>query len=305
MISGLISLYVATLIKNTNYITVEPKKVSAFEEMLSVAPIPEETSEKNTADELANSPLGGKKPPIQAASYMAVDLRSGKILVEKKMKERRSIGSITKLMSALIILDEHNLNEIVKVPASGINIEGSRIWLAQGEKITIRDLLYGLLIQSGNDAAYTLAIHNAGSVEKFVTKMNEKARKLGLINTHFGNPAGLDRADNYSTAEDISFLAGFAYRNSFIRYTVGLSKLTIMSVNQQFKHELKNTNILLEKDPRFKGFKTGHTAEAGYSFVGLAILPNNAPILTVILDSPDRFKESVTLLEWTAKNFTW
>ncbi len=295
MISGIISLYVASLVRTIPYVKTEVRPPAPFHEMLSAAPLPEEKKEVSTKTQ----------PTIQASSYMAIDLRSGKILAEKKMKSRRSIGSITKLMTALIILDENDLNEIVKVPAGGINIEGSRIWLAQGEKITIRDLLYGILIHSGNDAAYTLAIHNAGSIENFIAKMNEKAGKLGLAGTHFGNPAGLDRADNYSTAEDIGLLGSYAYRNSFIRHAVSISKLTIISTNGQFKHELKSTNTLLEKDSRFRGLKTGHTAEAGYSFVGVATLPNNAPILTVVLDSPDRFKESISLLDWTSQNFTW
>ncbi len=295
MISGLISLYVASLIKTMPYVKTEVPTPVPFHQVLSAAPLPEEKKEV----------AAKSSPGIQASSYIAMDLRSGKILTSKNIKSRRSIASITKLMTALIILDEHDLNDIVKVSANGINIEGSRIWLAQGEKITIRDLLYGLLIHSGNDAAYTLAIHNAGTIEKFITKMNEKAGKLGLTATHFGNPAGLDRADNYSTAEDIALLGSYAYRNSFIRHAVSIPKITVMSVNGQFKHELKSTNTLLEKDSRFRGLKTGHTAEAGYSFVGVATLPNNAPILTVVLDSPDRFKESIALLDWTRENFTW
>jgi len=300
MISGFLSLYFASILHSIPQAKVETQNQGAtqFQNILSVAPVPEA---KVTSDQKNIPP-----PKIQANAYVIMDLRSGKMLGQKSIGERRSIGSITKLITALIILDENNLNDIVTVPDSATKVEGSRIWLASGEKITVRDLLSGLLIHSGNDAAYTLAIFNAGSVDKFVGKMNEKAKKLGLNNTHFGNPAGLDHSDNYSTAEDIALLGSYAYRNSFIRYTVGISKTTVSSVNGKFKHELENTNILLVKDPRFKGLKTGHTLEAGYSFVGVATLPNNnASLLTVVLDSPDRFKESIALVDWAASNFNW
>lgn len=304
MISGLISLYVATLMKSIPQVKTEAHPSAVFQNILTAAPVPQTKTVAQTSS--ATEPSSTTPAPtIQASAYIITDLRSGKVLSGKKVGERRAIGSITKLMTALIILDENNLNDIIKVPESATKVEGSRIWLASGEKITIRDLIYGLLIHSGNDAAYTLAISNAGSVDKFVIKMNDKAGKLGLKNTHFTNPAGLDRDGNYSTAEDIALLGSYAYRNSFIRYVVSIPKITIMSVNQQFKHELESTNTLLTRDPRFKGLKTGYTLEAGHSFAGVAILPNNATLLTVVLDSPDRFKESVKLVDWAAENFKW
>ena len=303
MISGLISIYLATLMKSLPQVKTEQHPSAMFQNVLTAAPIPQ--TKANTETSSPADPSTTSSPAIQASAYIVVDLRSGKTLSGKKVGERRAIGSITKLMTALIVLDENNLNDIVKVPESATKVEGSRIWLAAGEKITIRDLIYGLLIHSGNDAAYTLAIYNSGSIETFVAKMNDRAQKLGLKNTHFTNPAGLDRDDNYSTAEDIALLGSYAYRNSFIRYAVSIPKITVMSVNQQFKHELESTNVLLTTDPRFKGLKTGYTLEAGHSFVGVATLPNNATLLTVVLDSPDRFKESVKLVNWAAENYNW
>lgn len=305
MISGIISLYVATLMKSIPHVKTEVHPSAKYQDILTAAPVPETkmTGEANSAASNASTKMSS--PAIQASAYIITDLRSGKVLSGKKVGERRSIGSITKLMTALVVLDENSLNDIVKVSEGATKVEGSRIWLASGEKITIRDLIYGLLIHSGNDAAYALAIYNAGSVEKFAIKMNDKAGKLGLKNTHFTNPAGLDRDNNYSTAEDIALLGSFAYRNSFIRHAVSISKLTILSVNQQFKHELESTNTLLIRDPRFKGLKTGYTLEAGHSFAGVATLPNNASLLTVVLDSPDRFKESIKLVDWAAENFNW
>lgn len=296
MFASLISFYLATLIQNLPQFTTNEIKPAQFQDILTASPVPQPTSPSGPDMSTLN---------IQASAYIAVDLKSGKMLVQKNIKEQRSIGSITKLITALIILDENNINDIVKVPLAATSIEGSRIWLAEGEKITIRDLLSGLLIHSGNDAAYALALYNTGSIDGFAAKMNDKARKLGLTKTHFANPAGLDRDGNFSTAEDIATLGAFAYRNAFIRNTVAISSTSVSSINGQFKHELKSTNELLTKDPRIKGLKTGYTVEAGKSFVSVAIIGHGSPILTVVLNSPDRFKETESLIDWSVANFTW
>ncbi len=296
MFTSLISFYLATIIQGLPQITMSEVKPSQFQNILTASPIPQPALPSGPDMSALN---------IQASAYLAVDLRSGKMLAQKNIKEQRSIGSITKLITALVILDEHDINEVVKVPLAATKTEGSKIWLAEGEKITIRNLLYGTLIHSGNDAAYALAMYDTGSLGKFVEKMNDKAKKLGLNATNFANPAGLDRDGNYSTAEDIATLGAFAYRNAFIRNTVSIASTTVTSVNGQFKHELKSTNELLTKDPRIKGLKTGYTLEAGKSFVSVAIIENGSPILTVVLNSPDRFKETESLIDWTANNFTW
>ena len=296
MFASLISFYLATLMQGFPQFTINEIKPSQFQDILTASSIPQSVSPSGPDMSTLN---------IQASAYLAIDLNSGKMLAQKNIREQRSIGSITKLITALIILDENNINDVVKVPLAATSIEGSRIWLAEGEKITVRDLLAGTLIHSGNDAAYALALYNAGSLNGFVTKMNDKAKRLGLTQTHFANPAGLDRDGNFSTAEDIATLGAFAYRNAFIRSTVSVASTTVKSVNGQFKHELKSTNELLTKDPRIKGLKTGYTLEAGKSFVSVAIIEHGTPILTVVLNSPDRFKETETLIDWTIANFTW
>lgn len=296
MFASLISFYLATLIQNLPQLTTNEIKPSQFQDILTASPVPQAISSSGPSTNDLN---------IQASAYIVIDLKSGKTLIQKNMKEQRSIGSITKLITALIILDENNINDVVKIPRAATTIEGSRIWLAEGEKITVRDLLSGMLIHSGNDAAYALAIYNAGSVESFLGKMNDKAKRLGLTQTHFANPAGLDRDGNYSTAEDIATLGTFAYRNAFIRSIVSIPSMTVSSVNGQFKHELKSTNELLVKDPRVKGLKTGYTVEAGKSFVSVAVVGHGSPILTVVLNSPDRFKETESLIDWSVANFIW
>ena len=308
MFTTLISLYLTTLLNQLPQAEVARPtgniNSSALADILSAYPVPspiQSEKQSNTAEASSST----SSPDIKASAYIGLDIRSGKILIEKNTKEKRSIGSITKLMTALIILDENNINDVVNVPVETTQVEGSKIWLTPKEKITIKDLLYAMLIHSGNDAAYALALHNSGSIEAFVSKMNEKARKLGLTQTHFGNPAGLDRDNNYSSAYDVSQLGVYAYRNNFIRSTVAISKITISSISGLFKHELKSTNELLERDSRIKGLKTGYTVEAGHSFVGVAMLGNGTPILTVVLDSPDRFKETTTLVDWISHNYIW
>lgn len=311
MFTSLISLYLGTLLNQLPAASIKQIKPAIYADILTAYAMPEpiapsRPSSPSSSSESSESPSKTDATlNIQATSYLAMDIKSSKILTEKNADEKRSIGSITKLMTALIILDENNINDVVKIPLEATKAQGSRIWLAQGEKITIKDLLYGTLIHSGNDAAYALAIHNAGSAEKFAEKMNEKAKKLGLGATHFGNPAGLDFDNNSSTSHDVAQLGIYAYRNNFIRHAVAIPKITVISTNGQFKHELKSTNELLEKDPRIKGLKTGYTLEAGKSFVGIAILPNGSPILTVVLDSPNRFKETQSLVDWIEKNFSW
>src|SRR3989338_4420576 len=155
MFTTLISFYLATLVQGLPQLTMNEIKPSQFQNILTASLVPQSKTESGPDTSTLK---------IQSSAYLAIDLRSGKTLVEKSTNERRAIGSITKLITALIILDEHDINEVVKIPLAATKIEGSRIWLAEGEKITIRDLLYGTLIHSGNDAAYALALYNTGNL---------------------------------------------------------------------------------------------------------------------------------------------
>lgn len=295
MLSALLSLYFSTLISHTSLgqqINVpKPLHAAAYKEILSVSPMPIQTKEGT--------------PQIQAGSALIMDVNSGVMLWGKEISTRRQIGSITKLMTALVVLEENNTNDIIKISAAASNIEGSRIWIAEGEKITVQDLLYASIIHSANDASYALAEFNSsGSIKKFVEKMNEKGKELGLKNTHFSNPVGFDGPENYSTAEDIAILARYAWRNNFIRHAAGIAKKEIQSLRGT-KFKLENTNGLLEKDSRFKGLKTGHTAEAGYSFVGIAETESAYSVMTIVFNSPNRFQESINLIDWVNEHYKW
>ncbi len=247
-------------------------------------------------------------PIINAESALAYDIESGSLLFQSNIDERRKIASISKLMTAMIIIDSHALQEKVKVPAAATKVEPVKIWLLPGEEITIENLLYGLLIHSGNDAALTLALMDSKTEEAFVAKMNAKARELGLTNTHFTNASGLDDAKSFSSARDVLKMGIKALKYDFIRKTVRMKKLNIASTDGKIRHELETTNELLgNKNFRIFGLKTGQTLGAGPSFVALAEIGGNnkspREILTVVLGSPNRFQETKMLIDWVSRAY--
>jgi D-alanyl-D-alanine carboxypeptidase len=243
-------------------------------------------------------------PIIEAKSALVIDLETNQELFNQNPTEKLPIASITKLMTALIILEEHPMEEIVTITKESTEITGSKIWLFQDEKISIRDLLYAILIHSANDAAHALAIHNGGSVDKFVEKMNQKAQSIGLQNTNFSNPIGFDDPENFSNAYDLSLLGRHSFRQEFIRQAATINEMTIISIDGKFPHELKSTNLLLQNSNySIKGLKTGSTDEAGQCLITVAELSNGRKILTVILNSQDRFLETKKLIDWAQRAY--
>lgn len=243
-------------------------------------------------------------PVMEAKSVFSIDLNTGSPLFSKAIFERRQIGSIEKLVTAMVILDNHRLDEKTIVSKNAASQEGSKMWLAPGEEITVENLLFGMLVNSGNDAAVALAEFDSGSEQQFVAKMNEKVRSMFLKDTHFTNAKGFDDPENYSTAYDTIVFSRAALSYPFIREKVKIKNAEVFSAKGGVRHKLESTNELLE-NPFFKvvGLKTGKTPAAGESFVSLAIGPNNHEILTVILDSPSRFKETKILLDWLTRNY--
>lgn len=242
---------------------------------------------------------------ISAKSALALDVKSGIFLYEKNTDEKLPIASITKLMTAIIITEEEDLNALVKVSRNAAVTPGSKIWLYPGEVISVENLLAALLIHSANDAAVALAEFHAVTEEKFVKKMNQKAQKLGLKNTNFANATGLDNTENYSTARDISMLATYAIKKRIIRHFTAESNLKIQSQDGNLTHELKNTNEILGGPFNIIGLKTGNTEQAGPSLVALAKGSENHEVITVILNSENRFAETTELFNWIYQNYHW
>jgi len=245
------------------------------------------------------------EPLLDASSVIAVDLETETILHEKNAHERRQIASITKLMTAIVILEENEPGETVTVSENAASTEGSSMYLRAGEEIALENLIYGMIINSANDAAITLAEHNAGNVDAFVEKMNKKALSLGLINTHFANPVGLDDPENYSSAYDVAKLAIQAYKHKFIRHSAKMKELEVKSTNGQLIHQLKSTNVLLDSYLNIKGLKTGRTDGAGLCLTSVAENKTENQIITVVLNSPDRFRETKILIDWVFRAYTW
>lgn len=295
MLTTVLSIYIASLLSLGDVYVLEgmtpPLNTQPFSINNQVATIPVKKPE-NIA------------PVIHAASAIAVDLNSGEILYEKSAHQSRELASLTKIMTATIIAEENGLDDVATVSSKAATISGSRMWLYNGEKIKVENLLYGLLVHSANDAAMALAEYNAENEENFVKKMNKKAKELHLYNTHYANPVGFDDPNNYSSAYDLSILGKYAYNKQFIRHATSLDKIEVKSENGGIKHNLETTNEVLNNFLGFKGLKTGLTDQAGECFLGVAEKDGHQ-ILTVVLNSPNRFQESKILADWVFRSYTW
>ncbi len=231
---------------------------------------------------------------LSASGMLLLDLQSGETLLSRNENQRRKVASLTKIMTALLILENHNLNEIVPVPTLADGIRGSAVGLKAGEFFRIGDLLKALLIPSANDAAYALAIDDAGSVSRFVERMNKRASSLGLKNTHFTNPAGLDSTEQYSSVRDLSWLTIAALKHPVFRKIVSTKSGTIEATTGQ-SFDLRNTNELLHENPHVFGVKTGTTDLAGECLIVL-FEEEHRPYLLVLIGSNDRYTDSLYLL---------
>ena len=236
------------------------------------------------------------------ASY-SVDLISNEVLTSKDADERLQVASLTKLMTAYVILkNEPDLNKEFVVPVLAGQVGDSVMGLTTGDRLTVRDLLAGLLMNSGSDAAQTLAANDAGSVTAFVAKMNEAATSLGFTNTHFANPVGWDDAANYSSAKDLTELARILIRNQTFAEIVSTKTKTITTTAGRVI-QLATTNQLLY-NPGYIGIKTGNTNEAGECLISL-YKDGKTEMLTTVIGSSNRFAETDSIKGWILDHFSW
>jgi len=240
-------------------------------------------------------------PLVSAKSVYAFDPDSQVSLFEKNTQENLRPASLTKLMTALVVLEHCDPKTIITV--GKISENGSLMGLVEGERITIESLLYGLLLPSGNDAAYVLAEGCLGSVEHFVYSMNRKAQYLGMKNTHFTNPAGFDNPNHYSNARDLAILSQESLKNEMISKIIRTKALDVTDISGQMVHGLENLNELLD-NPEVLGIKTGRTQAAGENLI-LARKKNGHTVIVIILGSQDRFSEGRLISDWIFKNFDW
>ena len=227
---------------------------------------------------------------VSARSAVLMDAQTERIIYEKLPDQQSLIASTTKIMTALVVCEQCNVLDRMEIPGEAVGIEGSSMYLKEGEVLTVQELLYGLMLRSGNDAAVALAIYCGGTVEGFAELMNDKARQLGLTNTHFVNPNGLDAPGHYSSARDLAVLAAYAMDNPVFRQTVSTKTVTIG------ERVLQNHNKLLWQVDGADGVKTGYTRAAGRILVSSATR-NGRRLVAVTIHAPDDWRDHNTLLE--------
>ncbi|MDP2874166.1 MAG: D-alanyl-D-alanine carboxypeptidase [bacterium] len=246
---------------------------------------------------------------IAAKAALVTDLATGEVMLEKEAKLPLPPASTTKIITALIALENYSLGEVVTVnPVCGsLTKDQSQMGLVAEEKITVENLLYGLLVQSASDAACALAQAFPGGEVEFVAAMNSKAKNLGMNQTTFSNPSGNDTdesAPHFSSAWDLTIAAKEALKSATFRQIVGTKEINLSSFDQKYWHLVRNTNELLFTFPGTVGVKTGYTEKA----LGCLVLDyalKNHEVLVVVLGSQDRFGEARSLAEWAFKAYKW
>ena len=227
---------------------------------------------------------------ISAQKAILMDATTNRVLYEKNADERSLIASTTKIMTALVVCEQCNVLDRFRIPKEAVGIEGSSMYLKEGEVLTVQELLYGLMLHSGNDAAVALAIYCGGTVEGFAQLMNDKAHRLGLSGTHFENPNGLDSPGHYSTARDLAVLSVYAMRNPIFSKIVSTKTVTVG------ERSLRNHNKLLWRIEGADGVKTGFTKAAGRILVSSA-MRDGRRLVAVTINAPDDWRDHQALLE--------
>jgi len=243
---------------------------------------------------------------LSASGIVIFNSDNGQVVYGREQKIQRSMASLTKLMTALIIVENHELDELVTIPYSVVDVVGNKAYLPPGKKFTVGDLLSALLVNSANDAALTLAQFHSGSSAAFVGEMNERALELGLRSTSFTNPAGLDNPAHWSTPQDIAWLAMFAMRYPEIADRLGRAGQRIVSTDGD-SIQLYHTHALLHKqsdtEAEVLAGKTGTTVDAGQCLMSIVSSGNNHYIV-VLLHSAQRYTDMNTILSVLSQNPT-
>ena len=230
----------------------------------------------------------------ESAGECVIEISSRRFLKERNADKRLPMASTTKILTALVILEESDLDEIVTVPKEAAGTEGSSVYLKAGEQISVRDLLYGLMLRSGNDCAVTLALHHSGSIQNFARAMNDRALLIGAENSHFVNPHGLPDERHYTTARDLALIAAAAMQNDTFR--------EIVSTKFYEPRNWQNKNKMLWNFEGALGVKTGFTVRAGRCLVSAAER-GGMTLVSVVLNSPQMFERSEELLQGAFENY--
>ena len=230
-----------------------------------------------------------------AKSMCVIESSSKRVLYSKNEEQKLPMASTTKIMTAITAIESGvDLDTYFEIPHEAVGISGTSIYLRDGERLTIRDLLYGLMLVSGNDASYAIGEYVGGGVEHFIDMMNWKARQIGAFNTHFANTHGLDEEGHYTTAHDLALITSYALKNDVFREIVSTKDMQITNEDGKVRY-FRNKNKLLSVLDGAIGVKTGYTGDAGRCLVS-AVERGNMQIVCVVLDCKPMFEESAELL---------
>lgn len=241
---------------------------------------------------------------VLAEAAFVVDFESGVPLYSKNADKKLYPASLTKLMTALVALDYYTPEQILTVKRLSPVAYESEMGLAVGEELTLKTLIYGLLVPSGNDAAYTIADNYPGGIENFLYAMNKKAENLAMKNTHFDNPSGFDGLRHHTTARDLAILTQVALRSDLVNDVVATYGITLGDIEGRKSYSVKNVNQFLGYLYGADGVKTGYTDLAGQCLIA-SVSRDGHRVISVVLKSSDRFFDSGRLIEWVYRNFQW
>ena len=251
----------------------------------------------------ASGTLSGSKAVINAAEYSApysaeivMEVNTGRVVYASNEHTKKYMASTTKILTAITVIENCDLAAKVTVGKETVGVEGSSIYLEAGEELTVEELLYGLMLRSGNDAAETLAVFTSGSVENFAALMNETASRIGAVNSHFVNPHGLHNDEHYTTAYDLALITCHAMKNEKFREIAGAKTKDISWSTREYKRHLVNKNKLLFNLEGCTGVKTGFTKKAGRCLVS-SCKRGDTEFVCVVLNCPPMFERSAALLE--------
>ena len=266
--------------------------------------------EKVALDQIPSYPKkikGVSDVDIGERAYLVVDLDSQRVLAKRAINQRKPIASLTKIMTAMIVLENMDLEEIIAVPKEVIKVTGSKLYLSPDTKITVRELLKGMLVKSANDCAFTLekGYDREATKGKFVKLMNQKARTLGMTKTKFVEATGLSEK-NISTPRDLSLLTSYALRKDLFRQIIKIYSTNIKT-KSGYQFPVTSTNQMLRTDQDIFGIKTGYLEEAGQCFIGGSEQYGHQ-LITILLGSNShnsRFLETRSLLNWAYSSYRW
>ena len=245
-----------------------------------------------------------EKPKLNCHSAVVIDQNSGRVLYGKNHNKILPMASTTKIITAIVAIENGNLKEKVKISKKAASINGSSAKLKEGEEVSLEELIYGLMLKSGNDAAVAIAEHiGKGKVENFISLMNKKVVEIGLYNTHFVTPHGLDADGHETTAEDLAKATAYAFKNDTFE-KISKCREIVSGESGTFNKPYNNINKFLFKVPNADGVKTGYTGKAGKCLVA-SVFHNNGRYIAVTLNSGDRWKDCENLTNYAKDNFTY